>query len=158
MPSVGQEPSRPALEALPPSGGPELVVHGSDLRSALVALPGLDLERGLQAVRGALSAFVRLLRKYLEIHEGATVAFEALLAEGRTTEVRQRAHALIGAAGFLGAAQVAALALQLERAIHEEASTEEIHHRASALAREQSTFCLALRDLLDRHDPLPPQP
>jgi PAS domain S-box-containing protein len=134
VPPKGLAPDPPATE-------------DGNLRAILEAVPGLDVESGLQVVRGRFPAYLNLLRKYLLLHEGTMDAFQHFLAAGQPAEGGRLAHSLIGASGFLGAKQVSTAAYQLEQAVKQNAPAEEIQALAAVLAFQQSTFCAAIRAL-----------
>lgn len=116
-------------------------------RAILQAVPEFDLEAGLQVVRGRFPTYLNLLRKYLDLHEGAVVAFQRCRTDGQTAEAQRLVHSLIGASGFLGAKRVSTAAYQLEEALRAQAHDEELQEKAAVLALEQSVFCAAIRSL-----------
>jgi len=103
----------------------ELLASPSALPQQLSALPrplaefsGLDTARGLRILGGKAVAYVALLRQFVAHHRDDPQFLQDALAAGHNEAVRQRAHALKGAAGTLGATALQATALALEQALH----------------------------------------
>ncbi len=84
------------------------------LREALDRIPDLDTQTGLQAVRGRLASYHRLLGKFLDNHANDFGQIREKLASGERSEARRLAHSIKGAAGTLGALRVYEAALRLE--------------------------------------------
>jgi HPt (histidine-containing phosphotransfer) domain-containing protein len=130
------------------NSGPDITSQdAAEARAILEGVPGLDLEAGLQVVRGRFAAYLNLLRKYLVLHGGAVEGFQAFLAAEQAGEAQRLVHSLIGAAGFLGASRISTAAQALEQVLRNQGSTGEIQARAEALAAEQTRFCEAIRRL-----------
>jgi two-component system sensor histidine kinase/response regulator len=87
--------------------------------AALAGIAGLDSTFGLQAVRGRVDSYVRLLGKFTETHSEDFAHIRCLLAEGNLDEARRLAHSLKGVSATLGATQINHAALVLEMAIRE---------------------------------------
>ena len=94
--------------------------------AALKAIPGMDATFGLQAVRGRMSSYVRLLDKFMESHDGDFNLIRQALATGRQDEARRLAHSMKGASGTLGISIVQASAAALEAAIRNEAAMTDL--------------------------------
>jgi CheY-like chemotaxis protein len=122
-------------------------MDNAEARALLEAVPGFDLEAGLQVVRGRFPSYLNLLRKFLALHEGTMGTFRRLRADGQPVEALRLAHSLIGAAGFLGASRVSEAARNLEKAIHDQLLEAEILEKAAALEKELTVFCAAIRSL-----------
>lgn len=111
--------------SLPPPGHPvtppppQPVTDDAQLLKTLSALPGLDAEFGLQAVRGRLASYCRLLGKFAGNHRADFAQIRRELASGNDNEARRLAHSLKGAAGTLGAEAVRRTAAELEAAIRD---------------------------------------
>ncbi|KAF0164834.1 MAG: Multi-sensor hybrid histidine kinase [Rhodocyclaceae bacterium] len=108
----------------------------AEWRRRLAAIPGLDLTRGLEIVRGKAAKFARLLRMLAAGHAEDTRQIAERLAAGDTEQVQHLAHALKGSAGNLGAMQVAAAADALQAAIRHDAGQDAISRLADILATE----------------------
>jgi PAS domain S-box-containing protein len=80
----------------------------------LPPLRGVDARRGLEALRGDAPGYLRLLRRFSAAHRDDAERLRAELERGRTAAARDRAHALKGVAGTLGADAVARTAAKLD--------------------------------------------
>ena len=96
--------------------------------ATLAEIPGLDYAFGLNAVRGKLASYQRLLGKFASNHAADFAAIRQQLAVDNIDEARRLAHSLKGAAGALGASELQKIAAQLEMAIRDriDASQTEI--------------------------------
>ena len=87
--------------------------------ATLAEIPGLDYAFGLNAVRGRVASYERLLGKFARNHTGDFDLIRQHLRDGNIDEARRLAHSLKGAAGALGAAEIQKIAAQLEMAIRD---------------------------------------
>ncbi len=78
-------------------------------------LPGLNLARGLAALRGNADKYLDLLGRFIESHHGDMAQIASGLANGTAIATRQLAHTLKGTADTLGLDQLAAKTWQLEK-------------------------------------------
>lgn len=109
------------------------------LLAALGALPELDVDFGLQSVRGRLTSYCRLLGKFANNHVEDFARIHHELAQGNRDEARRLAHSLKGAAATLGASAVCTSAAALEAAIREagnEADTETLIENCATSYRQ----------------------
>jgi two-component system sensor histidine kinase/response regulator len=83
----------------------------------LADIEGLDSHFGLQAVRGRVDSYCRLLNKFTENHADDFVRLRQTLAEGNTDEARRLAHSLKGVSATLGAVAIHRASVALEEAI-----------------------------------------
>ncbi|MDS4070455.1 MAG: Hpt domain-containing protein, partial [Candidatus Competibacter sp.] len=83
----------------------------------LAGIPGLDLARGLAAVRGRPDSYRRVLALFLDHHGPDPARLTERVAAGDWDAVRRLAHALKGSAGNVGATGVQGAAEALQRAI-----------------------------------------
>ena len=98
--------------APPPVGSPERVAQ-------LEGIAGLDSKFGIQAVRGRVESYIRLLVKFAETHRDDFAEIHRLLAAGARDDARRMAHSLKGVSATLGAVEVHRTSLELEQAIRE---------------------------------------
>ncbi len=96
------------------------------IRAQLAAISGLDVEFGLQAMRGRTASYLRLLDSFVQSHGQDPANIADLLARGLNEDARRASHTLKGAAGSLGLVEVQAQAARLETALRTSASPEEI--------------------------------
>ncbi len=73
----------------------------------LAQLPGMDVARGLRAVRGKRSLYLSLLRQLVEGHRDDPGQLRRHLAAGAHEAARQLAHGLKGVSGTLGVNAIA---------------------------------------------------
>jgi len=116
----------------------------------LNGIPGINQQVALKRLGGKKPLFWKLLHNLVNDFTGVTEEVEADLAQGRTEEALQRLHALRGAAGNLGADDIAASALKAEAAIKEEAG---VKSALKTLWNHLDTTFLAIEERLPRHEP-----
>jgi PAS domain S-box-containing protein len=92
-----------------------------------VTVPGLDLVRGLAAVRGKTTKYLDLLHRFVAAHADDMTKLAEHLATDDHETARRLVHSLKGAAATLGYAPLAESALRLEEAL-----------RANSLMRDQA--------------------
>jgi two-component system sensor histidine kinase/response regulator len=85
--------------------------------AGLPAIPGVDVAYGLGLVRGNATTYRKLLGMFIKSHGDASVRIGELRASGDAEGVRRIAHGLKGAAGALGAAELARAATALDAAL-----------------------------------------
>jgi len=108
------------------------------LPQPLADFDGLDTVRALTALRGNVFAYVGLLRQLAARHGEDTRHLRDEIAAGRTEAARNRAHALKGAAGTLGAIRLQAAAAAIEQAMRDAAPTTSLPALLAALESAQS--------------------
>ncbi|MGE5470769.1 MAG: PAS domain-containing protein [Bacteroidota bacterium] len=118
------------------------------LLASLAGVPDLDFNFGLQAVRGRLPSYCRLLGKFIGSHGDDFASIRHELAAGNATEARRLAHSLKGAAGTLGATGVQRAAAALEAAIRELADNARIERLIDDCAGAYGALSAALGALL----------
>ncbi|MEW6357339.1 MAG: response regulator [Planctomycetota bacterium] len=106
----------------------------ADAASVLPPLPGVDVNAGLNRLRGDAVLYRRLLRDFARKHGNAADEIAEALTSNETFRVRSLAHSLKGLAGNLSVTGLAAAAGELETAAREE-KTEELPARADAVRR-----------------------
>ncbi|MCG2578268.1 PAS domain-containing protein [Dechloromonas sp. XY25] len=89
----------------------------------LANIEGLDSRFGLQAVRGKVDTYLRLLAKFAETHGADFTNLRRTLAEGNRDEARRIAHSLKGVSATLGAVLINQASVALEQAIRDELDT-----------------------------------
>jgi two-component system sensor histidine kinase/response regulator len=83
----------------------------------LPAIPGVDVAYGLGLVRGNATTYRKLLGMFIKSHGDASVRIGQLRDSGDAEGVRRIAHGLKGAAGALGATELAHAATALDAAL-----------------------------------------
>ncbi|MBK6356887.1 MAG: PAS domain S-box protein [Betaproteobacteria bacterium] len=102
-------PARPSFKTAAPA-------EANDELSRIV---GLDSRFGLQAVRGRVDSYLRLLAKFSETHGDDFDQIRSGLAAGRQDEARRLAHSLKGVSATLGAVLINKTSMALEAAIRD---------------------------------------
>jgi two-component system sensor histidine kinase/response regulator len=121
---------------VPADSGPATAAAGADpadLLRRLAEIPGLDIERGLTAMRGNATKFVRMLILFADSHATDAAQLAAALAANDLVTVKQLAHTLKGSAGTVGAMRVAEAAATLHAAIRNNLPVQEINAPCEAL-------------------------
>ncbi|MBS1160335.1 MAG: hypothetical protein H6R15_2754 [Proteobacteria bacterium] len=145
----------PLATALPPPAPAALATLAAsaasdddELLAALAKLADLDTLFGLQAVRGRLSSYCRLLGKFAGNHHADFAQIRHELSVGNNNEARRLAHSLKGAAGTLGANAIRQAASDLEMAIREPGKGNDIEALISTCANAYGRLSEALATLL----------
>ncbi|MBK6741457.1 MAG: PAS domain S-box protein [Hydrogenophilales bacterium] len=123
----------------------EPIVGGSPVLSALHAIPGLEVDRGLAVVHGDMVKYVRLLRMFASSHTGDMLHIDTLLAQGNAREAKAVAHGLKGVAATLGARRLADLIQRLEKQFDQESG--QAAGLIIACAGELQTLVVAIQSL-----------
>jgi PAS domain S-box-containing protein len=138
LPSRQNSAASTAEHPLPAAGRAEGATPLLD--SVLTAIPGLDLARGLNAVRGNLESYRRLLALFADGHGQDAARLAERLAAGDLEEVQRLAHTLKGSAGALGAAPVQEAADGVQKAIRQKAERVDIERLCAVLGTELSAL------------------
>jgi len=110
------------------------------LPPVLAAFDGIDVQRGLAALRGDGDTYTKLLLQLAAGHREDVRQLREEIAAGKFDAARQRAHALKGAAGSLGVTRLHATAAALELALRSAAPAETLPALLEALQTEQSAL------------------
>ena len=86
--------------------------------------PGMDVRRGLIALRGKHDKLITLLRSMASSHRDDMALLEAKLRAGEPAEARRIAHTLKGVAATLGATAVAEAARRVDESLRERPDTD----------------------------------
>jgi PAS domain S-box-containing protein len=92
-------------------------VEDAGLRAGLAEIDGLDVAAGLRSLRGKLTSYARLLRKFAQSHGNDVVLMRDAFRAGDLEAARLLAHTLKGIAGTLGATRLQKQAAAMEQAI-----------------------------------------
>ena len=103
----------------------------SDTAARLRGVPGLDVDAGLAFLGNSVDVYVRLLNRFVQLHECDVRDIVAHAERGDHGPLQNLAHSIKGGAATLGLSAVADLAKQLEQA----ASDNEAQPRIVKLAR-----------------------
>lgn len=113
-------------------------------RAVLAGIDGLDVTTGLISVRGKLSSYTRLLRKFAEDHRDDMVKLREQYQSGDLDTARRTAHTLKGLAATLGALSIQARAATLEAALRDGESGSEILAQVDSLEAQLSALSATL--------------
>jgi two-component system, sensor histidine kinase and response regulator len=91
----------------------------------LTALPGMDVARGLHALRGKRARYVSLLRQLLDGHRDDVERMRQSLANGEREEARRHAHSLKGVGGTMGCTTLAQQATRIDALLREPAAPDD---------------------------------
>ncbi|MDP2795259.1 MAG: response regulator, partial [Sulfurisoma sp.] len=144
---VAVPPARPEGSTLGVPAFAGATTDEAEWRRRLAAIPGLDLERGLESLRGKAAKLAQLLRLFADGHAEDVRQMAEWLAAGNAEAVRRLAHTLKGSAGSLGATRAAAAADALHEAIRHDIGRDEIGRFAGSLAAELQPLIDGIRGL-----------
>jgi len=82
----------------------------------LRGLPGLDVDAGLAFVGNSADVYVRLLRRFVQLHSGDVPQMIGHAARGERLPLQGLAHSIKGGAATLGLSGLTQLARQIEEA------------------------------------------
>lgn len=124
---AGKAPSTPlidqAVSATPtrplPTGD-----SSADILATLAHVPGLDVARGLNMVRGKTDLYLGLLHRFVDSHAGDMAQVVESLAEGDREPARRLAHSIKGTAATLAADRLADAARSLETRLRQAESVQ----------------------------------
>jgi signal transduction histidine kinase/DNA-binding NarL/FixJ family response regulator/HPt (histidine-containing phosphotransfer) domain-containing protein len=121
VPQASQRPvpaSLPNPQLQPAQSAMEHAEPGSVSAAALMrlnSLPGLNLTRGLSALRCNAGKYLDLLGRFVELHVDDMVRLSASLIDGDVETAHRLVHTLKGTAATLGADRLATLSGSLEK-------------------------------------------
>ena len=128
------------------------------LRAALNNIAGLDVESGLKRVRGKLASYARLLEIFARDHRDDVAILRMHLEAGEITDAQRLVHTLKGAAATLGAMALSQRAVDLELALREQASPEDIETRIVAVEASLIPLLADIQHMADAGTPAVPPP
>jgi two-component system, sensor histidine kinase and response regulator len=99
----------------------------------LRGLPGLDVDAGLAFVGNSADVYVRLLKRFVQLHEVDVHQMIAHAEDAERSTLQTLAHSIKGGAATLGLSGLAGLAKQLEEAAGGEAPPARLVELARAL-------------------------
>jgi PAS domain S-box-containing protein len=123
---------------------PTPAADNDDLDARLSAIPGLDSVRGLTMVAGNMSVYVRVLRKFAQVHGGDAALIRGHLAGGDLAAARAAAHSLKGASATLGILDIGRTAADLEQALLDQLDRGRLDQLTDTLDAALPPFCTTL--------------
>ncbi len=124
------------------------VADPAEWRHRLALVPGLDIERGLDLVRGNLVTYKRILTLFAEGHAQDAARLSEGLAVHDFDTLKKIAHTLKGSAGNVGALPLSEAAASLDSAIRNEAGRDRIDDYSTALLSQLTPLIEGLRTVL----------
>jgi two-component system, sensor histidine kinase and response regulator len=104
-----------------------------DTAMRLRGLPGLDVDAGLAFVGNSADVYVRLLQRFVQLHEVDVQQMVLLAERSECASLQKLAHSIKGGAATLGVSGLAGLARQLEDAAGADAPVARLLELATAL-------------------------
>jgi signal transduction histidine kinase/CheY-like chemotaxis protein len=114
----------------------------------LPPVEGLDSYDGVLRVGGNRSLYLKLLRQFMSRQSDAPEQIDRQLQAGDWATAERTAHSLKGVAGNLGAKGVQAAAADLEQALRQGMSLEEVQRLRQILSDQLNTLITRLRPAL----------
>lgn len=123
------------------------------LRARIAAIPGLDLDKGLRFAGGRVDRYASRLLTYARSHADAAEALRRHCSDANFEEAEQLAHSLRGAAAFIGAEELKALAGDLESSLRTRSPSAQIEALSLATYSAETRLIEAIAQL-----PVPGEP
>jgi two-component system sensor histidine kinase/response regulator len=121
--------------------------------SALHAIAGLDVSKGLHFMGGARQTYLRLLRRFASHEADAVTRMRQALASAQPMLAMRIAHTLKGLAGNLGASLLAQAADALESGLRNSIPSDEAHAQLRALEDRLLPLIQVLNEVLPGESP-----
>ncbi|MDC8773114.1 response regulator [Roseateles albus] len=102
-----------------PAASPSVAPANAARLNRLALLPGLNLSKGLAALRGNSEKYLNLLTRLLQSNAHCAAALTTQLAGAHTGAARQIVHTLRGTAAALGALRLAEIAAAIEDSLRD---------------------------------------
>lgn len=106
----------------------------------LRGLPGLDVDAGLAFVGNSADVYVRLLKRFVQLHERDVQQMISHAEEAERPTLQKLAHSIKGGAATLGLSGLAGLAKQLEEAAGGDAPQARLVELARALEADHAAL------------------
>jgi PAS domain S-box-containing protein len=115
-------------------------------RQRLACIPGLDLDRGLERMRGNVTKYSQLLVLFAEGYQPHEEKIAAMLASGNFDALGPIAHSLHGSAVTMGAMKVAETLKVVLMAVRGQAGSDAIRPLCTTLVAEMSRLIAGIRE------------
>ncbi|MGE5490403.1 MAG: response regulator [Actinomycetota bacterium] len=131
-----------------------------DLRGRLDAIEGLETGRLLQCVNGDMERLTDFVGQYAAGYRREVEEFRKYLETGNLAQAQRLAHSFKGLASLFGFTRINGTAKELEHAIRQGQSMDEINALAARLEAEQAALVAALAEALGvkEHSPADTDP
>ena len=128
------------------------------LEVSLRNIDGLDVDAGLNIVRGKISSYLRVLRLFADGHRDDVAKLREHLAQQNIREAESAAHSLKGGAGGIGATDIQRVAAELERSLKDPLLEAAQAPLLDQLAGNLPRLIDAILALLATHEAMAPPP
>ena len=118
------------------------------LIAQLSEIPGIDTKAGMVTMRGKPDKYLNLLEKFVAHHLDTPGLLHTAMATGDHTTAMRHAHSLKGAAGSLGLNPLRNIAGELEAALREKHSPEQVMQLLTRLCETHQQLIGALQSRL----------
>jgi HPt (histidine-containing phosphotransfer) domain-containing protein len=136
----------PVYDALAPATpGATDPADPTDPLRGLREIAGLDIDRGLKAMRGNSTKYLRMLTLFADSHAADAAQLASAREASDLAAVKDLAHTLKGSAGTIGALRVADAAASLHAAIRDNPQTPEAGTLVEALIAELNALVEGVR-------------
>jgi PAS domain S-box-containing protein len=125
--------------------------------SKLPQLPGIAVASSLQRLGGNRRLYLQILRNFLEGQQDAPYRITEALAVGDTSTAVRIAHTVKGLVGYIGALELQAVAVDLERAIRDNAPSAQTDELLRRFSGEFARLVAILRGALPEQSDAAPR-
>jgi two-component system sensor histidine kinase/response regulator len=137
-----------AADAVRPPVDAGAAAAAPDWEAVLQGLPGIDAAYGLAVMRGRHDRYLALLRLFEQQSQADFGTLQACLADGRLDAAAGLAHSIKGAAASVGAVRLRSLAGEIELALREGGTPQDLQPQVAEVARLLADLGAALRRLV----------
>ncbi|WP_144290024.1 PAS domain-containing protein [Ideonella sp. A 288] len=143
---------------LTPAPAPSAAAPTAEARQAGASIPGLDMVQALQYLGGRTDVYQRVLRQFAQHYGESIDEVSQGLESGDSAHARAMAHSIRGAAASIGAQALAALAGNLETALADAGSDDDLRPAGRVLAQALRATVSAIEDNLAPEAPVATAP
>ena len=87
------------------------------LANNVIDLPGFDIKKALEGLGGNMETYRELLTKVIEVETDTILALEQAIDDKDIDKIKKIAHSLKSVASYIGASQLLAVAIEIEKII-----------------------------------------
>jgi two-component system sensor histidine kinase/response regulator len=125
--------------------------RASDTAMRLRGAPGLDVDAGLAFVGNSADVYVRLLKRFVQLHEHEVTDMVRQAERAEYASLQRLAHSIKGGAATLGLCGLAGVAKQLEDAASEGTPHPRLVELARTLEADHAELSRLLAQASDGH-------
>ncbi len=130
------------------AASPQAVEDNAATLTRLAAVPEMNADRAITALRGNSSKYLEFLNRFIDSHTDDVQLMETRLEAGDRDAARRLAHTLKGTSATLGAEGLAASAARLEAILRNEfepTAVEAMRAEMAAITQDFESLAIALR-------------